>query len=117
MLRRLSSLALSMIVAASALAAGPAFAQGGAPAKPVVTPPQVVQHVDAVYPARALAERKHADVMLAVTIDADGHVSKVEVLASGGADLDEAAISAARQWVFEPAKRDGAPAAQNGTAA
>ena len=44
---------------------------------------------------------------MAVTVDADGHVSKVEVLESGGADLDEAATLAARQWVFSPASRDG----------
>jgi TonB family protein len=72
-----------------------------------VSPPTVIQHVDAVYPASALAEHKHADVMLALTIDADGHVSKVDVLESGGKDLDEAAVAAARQWVFEPAKRGG----------
>jgi TonB family protein len=72
-----------------------------------VTPPIVVTHVDAVYPASAVAEGKHADVLLAVTIDTDGHVTKVEVKQSGGAALDEAAIVAARQWTFRPAMRDG----------
>src|SRR6202142_2939471 len=72
-----------------------------------VTPPAVIQHVDAVYPPSALADRKHADVVLAVTVDADGHVSKVDVLQSGGVDLDEAAVIAARQWTFVPAMRDG----------
>jgi TonB family protein len=72
-----------------------------------VVPPTVVSHVDAVYPPAALAERKHADVVLAVTVDADGHVSKIDVLESGGPVLDEAAIVAARQWMFVPAKRDG----------
>jgi iron complex outermembrane receptor protein len=72
-----------------------------------VVPPTVIQHVDAVYPPSALTDRKHADVVLAVTVDADGHVSKVDVLQSGGVDLDEAAIVAARQWTFVPAKRDG----------
>ena len=72
-----------------------------------VTPPVVVHHVDAVYPPSALGERKHADVVLTVTVDADGHVSKVDVIASGGADLDEAATVAAREWTFVPAMRDG----------
>lgn len=76
-----------------------------------VTPPVVVQHVDAVYPPSALGERKHADVVLTVTVDADGHVSKVDVAQSGGADLDEAAVVAARQWTFVPAMRDGKPLA------
>ena len=58
-------------------------------------------HVDAVYPPSALPAREHADVVLTVTVDADGHVSKVDVAqSSGAADLDEAAIVAARQWTF-----------------
>jgi iron complex outermembrane recepter protein len=87
--------------------AQPAFAQGNAD----VTPPSVVTHVDAVYPRSALREGKHADVVLAVTVDADGHVSKVDVLESGGDDLDEAAVIAARQWTFVPAMRGGQPVA------
>jgi TonB family protein len=70
-----------------------------------------VQHVDAIYPPSALAERKHEDVVLLVTVDADGHVSKVDVIESGGADLDEAAVVAARQWTFVPAQRNGKPVA------
>jgi TonB family protein len=70
-----------------------------------------VQHVDAIYPPSALAERKHADVVLALTVDVDGHVSKVDVLESGGADLDEAATVAARQWTFVPAMRGDKPVA------
>jgi TonB family protein len=63
----------------------------------------VVTHVDAVYPPSGLKERKHADVVLVVTVDVDGHVSKADVAESGGADLDEAAIVAVRQWTFVPA--------------
>src|SRR5580704_17906265 len=75
-----------------------------------VKPPTVVSHVDAVYPPSALAAREHADVSLAVTVDADGHVSKVEVTTSSGqADLDEAAVVAARQWTFTPAMRGDKP--------
>lgn len=84
-----------------------ASAQATSPAN--VKAPVAVHHVDAVYPPSALAQRKHSDVVLTVTIDADGHVSKVDVADSGGADLDEAAIVAARQWTFVPAMRDGKP--------
>ena len=94
-----------LCIVAALLSARGAFAQGA------VTPPTVITHVDAEYPASALAERKHGDVTLALTVDADGHVSKVDVIESGGSDLDEAAIVAARQWTFVPAKRDGAPLA------
>src|SRR5262245_56655128 len=76
-----------------------------------VIPPSVLTHVDARYPQAALEERKHGDVTLAVTVDVDGHVSSVEVLSSGGAALDEAAIVAARQWTFTPATRNGVPVA------
>ena len=80
------------------------------PPTPVVKPPTVVSHVDAVYPPSALAGREHADVRLTVTIDADGHVSKVDVAESSGhPDLDEAAIVAVRQWTFVPATRDDKP--------
>jgi len=72
-------------------------------------PPTAIEHVDAVYPESAVAERKHATVTLIVTIDAAGHVTDVEVAESGGADLDEAASVAARKWVFAPATRDGKP--------
>ena len=91
--------------------AAQAQAQAQAQAESTVTPPTVVTHVDAQYPASALSARKHGDVMLALTVDADGHVSKVDVLESGGPDLDEAALVAARQWTFVPAKRDGKPLA------
>ena len=78
---------------------------------PEIKPPVVVQHADAVYPPAALADRMHGDVVLTVTVDVDGHVSKVDVFKSGGAALDEAAIVAAREWIFVPATRNGKPVA------
>ena len=76
-----------------------------------VKPPTVVQHVDAIYPPSALATRKHGDVVLLLTVDADGHVSKVDVASESDDDLNEAASVAARQWTFSPALRDGVPIA------
>src|SRR5689334_17102952 len=102
-MNRLGYLAVGL---ACALASGRAFAQGTAP---TIEAPVVLTHVDAVYPPAALAEQKHADVVLAVTVDTDGHVSKIDVLTSGGDLLDQAAIVATRQWTFVPAKRNGAP--------
>ncbi len=40
-----------------------------------------------------------------------GHVWKADIRESGGADLDEAALVAVRQWTFYPAVRDGRPVA------
>ena len=96
---RAQSVVVCLLGAAVSVAAieSDANAQEAPPgASASVTPPVVVQHVDAEYPASAIPERKHADVIVAVTVDADGHVSKVEVLQSGGADLDEAATVAVR---------------------
>ena len=99
---------LVAVVGAAALGLGStAFAQG----EHEVVAPVVAHHVDAVYPPSALAERKHADVVLTVTIDVDGHVSKVDVIESGGPDLDERRPRwRPREWTaFVPAMRDGKP--------
>lgn len=99
-----------LLPASIACLATNAFAQSG-PATATVTPPSVLSHVDAQYPLSALPARKHADVVLTLTVDIDGHVSKVDVAQSGGADLDEAAVLAARQWTFTPAMRGDRPVA------
>jgi iron complex outermembrane receptor protein len=109
-MRRLALVAALGAGVARTMLASPAGAQAEHPA-PVVVAPVVVHHVDAVYPPSALKAREHADVILTVTVDADGHVSKVDVAESGGPDLDEAAIVAAREWTFVPAMRDGKPIA------
>lgn len=111
---RISALSLGLALG-STIFVRPAAAQDDGK----LTPPTVLTHVDAVYPAAALASGVHADVILVVTIDVNGHVSNVEVAKSateGKADstrkeLDEAAIAAMRQWTFRPATRNGKPVA------
>src|SRR5215470_3333942 len=97
--RRITGI-FGLLLALGALAAPARALAQPAPPKPELKPPVVVHHVDAIYPPSALAARKHGDVELFVTVDRDGHVTDVEVAKSGGADLDEAAIVAARQWTF-----------------
>jgi iron complex outermembrane recepter protein len=110
--RRRSSAAGAALAAFGAIVALAAPVAAQAPANAGVAPPVVVSHVDAVYPPSALATREHADVVLLVTVDTDGHVSKAEVAESSGKkDLDEAALVAVRQWTFVPAMRDGQPVA------
>lgn len=92
-----------VVATALVLASTRALAQGPA------TPPEVLTHVDAVYPADA--GQAHADVVLFVTVDKEGRVDSVEVVQSGGKTLDEAAVVAMRQWRFRPAMRGGAPIA------
>jgi TonB family protein len=76
-----------------------------------VRPPRVVHRVDAIYPALVAKERRHADVVLDVTVDVEGHVTRAEVTESGGAGMDEAARAAILQWTFHPAIRAGQPIA------
>ena len=90
----------------------PGWAQTSTAAAASVTPPAVLTHVDAEYPRAALAARRHADVVVRVTVDVDGHVSQVDIAESGGAELDEAAVVAVRQWTFTPALRAGKPVKQ-----
>ncbi|MDP2342205.1 MAG: TonB-dependent receptor [Deltaproteobacteria bacterium] len=82
-----------------------------APAPPELTkPPALTKKVDPVYPELAQQELRGGDVILLVTIDAAGRVSDVKVQASSGsADIDVAAVDAARLLEFSPAEWDGVP--------
>ncbi|MEO7112893.1 MAG: TonB family protein, partial [Polyangiaceae bacterium] len=100
----LSAFALVLLTSTQAFAQDP---QPAAPARAI--PPKEISHVDAVYPAGLVASGVHADVVLVVTVDTEGHVSDIEVRQSGGADLDAAASDAMRKWLFSPALRDGKP--------
>ena len=78
-----------------------------------VTPP--VLHFDggARYPKQAVDDGvdQAVTVSLFVAIDSSGAVSKAEVESPAGHGFDEAAVSAAMDLKFDPAKRDGVPVA------
>jgi TonB family protein len=105
----LTAFALVLLTSTQAFAQDPQPASP--PAAPRAVPPKEISHVDAVYPADLVAQGVHADVVLVVTVDAEGHVSDIEVRQSGGAELDTAASDAMRKWLFSPALRDGKPVA------
>lgn len=71
-------------------------------------PPAVVTQVVPVYPDLAREAGVDGTVMLRVLVGKDGRVKDVHVDRSI-ALLDEAAVSAARQWVFTPALSNGHP--------
>lgn len=71
-------------------------------------PPRLTHFVEAPWPDGAQGQR--ATVLLQLTLSATGTVTDVTVTTSGGAGFDEAAVRAARQFVFEPAEVDGHPA-------
>ena len=65
-----------------------------------------------VYPAIARRRGIEGDVVLLVTVGADGEVEKVELLKSAGITaayraMDRAAIAAICQWRYDPALRGG----------
>lgn len=105
--------------AESAESAEQAEAQAQAPASeaPAATGqltkmPALLHFVEAPYPEEAQAEKLEGSVVLLIEIDAEGAVSRTEVVESSGhAFFDEAALEAVRQFTFQPAEIDHVPAA------
>jgi len=70
--------------------------------------PQKLKSVDPVYPEEAKNARIQGEVMLEVEIDIYGRVMYIRVLRSIPA-LDQAAMDAVRQWIYQPLIVDGKP--------
>src|SRR4051812_28597955 len=119
-----SGLAAIVVVVATLSAPGllraqdfdqPAAAQRPpAPEAPAAAPkltkaPAVKKSGEAKYPPDALEERPGADVTVLIDIDAEGHVTNVQVTKPAGHGFDEAAAAAASEMEFTPAEIDGKP--------
>jgi TonB family protein len=83
---------------------------GGASGGAKIIPPKLIKEVEPVYPAEARKARIEGVVILEATTDLYGRVVGVKVLRSVPA-LDQAAIDALKQWVYEPMVIDGKPRA------
>ena len=60
------------------------------------------------YPSAARAQRVEGVVVLSVLVRPDGRVEDARVTSSSGATvLDDAALTAVRTWLFEPATQGG----------
>ncbi|HEX4514756.1 MAG TPA: TonB family protein, partial [Polyangiaceae bacterium] len=92
-------MAFLVVVAASSVANAQSDAE--------ITHPVAVHQVEAHYPEGVAPQ--HTDVILLVTLDAQGNVTDVKVETSGGAAFDAAAAEAVRKWTFSPATRNGKP--------
>ncbi len=68
--------------------------------------PKKKKHVQPTYPQEALAEGIRGIVILDLVIDTEGRVVEIRTIRSIPG-LDEAAMAAARQWVYKPVKVDG----------
>ena len=84
-------------------------AEGVAPRAPVIVPPQLVYFHEADYPPAAFEAGLEAEVVLKLLVQDDGTVGEVEVVEPVGHGFEEAAVAAARRFVFTPAQRDGRP--------
>jgi periplasmic protein TonB len=67
-----------------------------------------IKRVQPPYPPIAKAARAQGAVQVQVTISEDGRVIAAEAV-SGHPLLKEAALQAARQWVFKPTELSGVP--------
>jgi TonB family protein len=82
------------------------FAQGAVRAIKDIKPPKLVKEVPAVYPEIARQSQVQGVVILGVKTGEEGKVEDLIVLRSIPL-LDQAAIDAVRQWVYEPMIVDG----------
>jgi TonB family protein len=70
--------------------------------------PRLLRQIDPVYPPEALRDRIAGDVTLNLTVGFTGKVERAVVVKSVP-KLDAAAVTAARQWEFEPGLYEGIP--------
>jgi TonB family protein len=79
--------------------------------EPGIRHPKVIKEVSPRYTADTLRERVQGTVDLMAVVLPDGTVGDVRLSKSLHHDLDRTAVAAARQWIFEPAMKDGKPVA------
>jgi protein TonB len=73
-----------------------------------IKPPKLIKEVSPVYPEIARQARVEGVVIIEATTDIYGRVSHWKVLRSIPL-LDQSAIDAVRQWVYEPMIINGRP--------
>ena len=78
------------------------------------TPPEVkpvrTSYVNPVYPAMPLAADLEGEVLLELTVDANGRVTQSKVVRSTNNLFNRAALDAVKQWRYRPGFRAGVPA-------
>jgi len=77
--------------------------------RPGVTAPVLIRKYEPEYSEEARKVKFQGMVLLAVTVDAQGHTAGVRVLHRLGLGLDDKAVEAVRKWQFRPATQDGQP--------
>ncbi len=115
-IRRLVAIAAVVVASSAATAAAVIYVpMPGTPHQEPLRPgngvelPRVIHEVKPEYTPAALQAKIQGGVWLDVVVDADGSVGTVDVTQSLDAEygLDDAAVDAAKQWRFEPGRKDG----------
>ena len=69
--------------------------------------PRALEVPNPEYPEKARRRGIQGTVVLAIAINTNGGIDKVQVVRRLDPDLDQAAVDAVRQWRFAPAEKDG----------
>lgn len=78
-------------------------------AGPDIEMPHLIREVKPQYTPRAIQEKVQGEVLMECIVRTNGKTADIKVVRSLDPDLDQAAVDAASQWVFEPGKRKGKP--------
>jgi protein TonB len=84
----------------------PIPAEGPVRAIGPIKPPKLLKHVDPIYPEIARQAKVEGVVILEAMTDLYGRIASVKILRSIPL-LDQAAVDAVRQWVYEPPVIEG----------
>jgi TonB family protein len=74
-----------------------------------VSRPRVLHTAKPVYSGAARAANVEGSVIVESIIDQEGCIQKLSLLQGVHPDLDQAALDAVQQWVFDPARRGEEP--------
>lgn len=76
---------------------------------PGVIPPKAIKKTSAKYPDSARSRKLEGVVSMSLLVSETGQVTEVKVVQSANPILDDAAVTAVKQWLFQPATKNGVP--------
>jgi TonB family protein len=74
-----------------------------------MTPPKPLQSPQPEYSEEARIAKIQGTVYISLEVGPDGLARNIQVLQGIGLGLDESAVEAIRQWIFQPGTKDGQP--------
>jgi len=76
---------------------------------PDVTPPKSIKKTYPKYPNSARERRVQGTVQMSILVSETGRVVDVKLVKPAHPILDEVSLAAVRDWIFEPATKEGVP--------